>query len=389
MNEPERRVPSDDQRPPKDDHSTDPDDDGSRGRGATRPRHIPGRGWWDILLRVKDAFIEDQVGFVAAAIAYYALLSVFPGLIALVSLYGLVADPARVQERVGALTVALPDEARDIIAGQLAAIAAGSSFNLGLGLALSLIPALWSSSAAVNAIITGVNIAYGERERRPFWKVRGLSILFTLGLIAFVIIVLPVIALVPVVLDAMGLAGWTRAILVGIRWPLVAVFAILALAVLYRFGPCRRDARWRWVSWGSLVATAIWLAASAALSWYVESSARFNEIYGSLGGGIALMLWFYITGLVLLLGAELNGELERQTGHDTTIGRAKPLGERGAYVADTIGESAPTRRRRAKARKRRERAERAAWDEQERRAHEEDERGGAEDQREGTEDGER
>lgn len=313
--------------------------DTARGRQATRPREIPAKGWKDVLLRVRDEMKDDRVSMVAASVAFYAMLAVFPALIALISLYGLVANPADVQAHMSSLASMLPADARSVVEEQLTSIVAQSRGGVGLGLAVSILGALWVASGGMRAVMEATNVAYDEQESRGFVRLRLRALLLTLAAIVFVLVALFAAAVLPVIFDTVGLGDTLRSALAIARWPLLAMLAIVALSALYRYAPARDLPRWRWVSWGSVVATLLWLAATALFSLYVSRFGNYNETYGALGGVIILMLWLYITAFAVLLGAELNAELEHQTKRDTTEGKPEPLGRRGANMADTVGPS--------------------------------------------------
>lgn len=311
-----------------------------RGRSASSPREVPARGWKDVALRVKDEVKTDQVPLLAAGVAFYAMLALFPALIAVVSVYGLVADPADVQRQITSLTSALPESAASLIGDQLSSIVNSQSSSLSWGLALSLGGVLWSVSSGVQGLIKGLNVAYDEDESRGFVKLRGLALLLTLGAIVGAIAALGLIVVVPIVLRAVGLGAvgeW--AVRIG-RWPLLALLVAVGLAVVYRYGPDRDSPRWRWVGPGAAIATVLWILGSIGFSVYVNNFGSYNQTYGSLGAVIVLLLWLFLTSFVVLLGAEIDAELEHQTARDTTVGSERPLGRRDAYVADHVGEPA-------------------------------------------------
>jgi membrane protein len=310
-----------------------------RGREADKPHQIPARGWHDILLRVKDGISKDHVSVIAAAIGFYAMLALFPALAAAVSIYGLVADPQDVERQLSMVIGLVPGEARSIITDQLHAIASQLRQTLGVSALIALAFALWSASSAMQALMTGLNIVYSDEERRSFVRFYVTALLLTLGGIISAIIALSLIAAVPVFLNFIGLSQGVTTVLLLLRWPLLAIAVMFGLAALYRYGPSREKARWQWVSWGAVAATVLWLLGSALFSWYVSSFGSYSVTYGALGAVIILMMWFYITGYAVLLGAELNAEMERQTARDTTERRGAPLGTRGAKVADTVGVS--------------------------------------------------
>ena len=311
----------------------------SRGRAATRPTQIPTKGWRDILLRVKDEVSQDNVSIVSAGVAFYALLAIFPALAALVSIYGLWADPAQIQQQLATVDTILPNQAREILNNQLSKVAGQGYTALSLGVIGGVLLALWSATKGTKALMTALNIVNDEEEKRSFLKLNAVALSLTLGAILFAIIALALIVALPALLGNLGLQEYARLWVAGLRWPLLALAVIVALAVLYRYGPSRDEPRWRWVSWGAVAATVLWLIGSALFSFYVSHFGSYNETYGSLSAVIILLMWFYLTAFVVLLSAELNAEMEHQTVKDTTEGEPRPMGERAAYVADTVGKT--------------------------------------------------
>jgi membrane protein len=307
------------------------------GRGAAWPSEIPSRGWWDIALRVKDNISRHNVSLISAGIAFYVFLAIPAGITALVSLYGLVFDPRNVAQQVAAMQGVLPAEVIKLVSDQLQAITARPASTLGVGLVLSVLLAIWSARSAVSALISALNITYEEPERRNFFWLQAISFGLTLGAVVFAVIALALIAVLPAVIDLLPLGEFAKTVTAVARWPILLVLVMLTLAAIYRYAPSRAEPRWRWVSWGAVVATVLWLAGSAAFSIYVGRFATYDKTYGSLGAVVVLLLWLYLTAFVVLLGAELNAEIEHQTARDTTTGRPRPLGQRGARVADTVG----------------------------------------------------
>jgi membrane protein len=324
--------------PPGDAGSPEAVADPGRGREAERPREIPAAGWKDIAKRVRVEIKQDQVPLLSAGVAFYALLSLFPALIAGVSIYGLVADPETVRGQLDRLTQQLSPETATIIGQQIKQVTAGAGSALGLATVLGIVAALWSASSGMKALIAGVNMTYNERETRKFVKLRGMALLFTLGAMVLMAVALALIVAFPAVAgdwpDALRL---TASVL---RWVLLAVLLIVALAVLYRYAPDRDNPKWTWVSWGGVVAAVLWVAASLAFSFYVSHFGNYNKTYGALAGVIILMFWLFLSAFVVLVGAELNAQMELQTARDTTSGPARPMGRRGAQVADHVA-SAP------------------------------------------------
>jgi membrane protein len=313
------------------------------GRDAERPGEIPPRGWFAILKRVKAEVKEDNVTLLAAGVAFYAMLAIFPAIIAVVTVYGMVADPAQVESQVNEFAKGLPAGAGELITEQLNNVVNAGRQALSIGLAISLLAVLWSASGGVQGLVKSLNLVYDERETRGFVKLRGLSLLLTLGAIVVVVVALALIAVFPGVIDDLGL-GQAGELAASIsRWVVLALVVLTALAVLYRYAPDRANPRWRWVSWGAVVALVVWLLGSVGFSWYVDNFGKYNQTYGALAAVIVLLLWLFLSSFAVLLGAEFDAEIERQTARDTTTGPDRPLGERDAEVADTVGES-PGRR---------------------------------------------
>jgi membrane protein len=314
-------------------------DENRRGRMASRPSEIPAAGWWDILKRTWQQMGEDNISIVASGVAFYALLSIFPAFTALVALYGLVADPAQVERQIAAAQGFLPAEALKLLSDQLHSLVEGPKTGIGVGLAISVGLALWSARAGTGSLMTALNIAYGEPEKRNIVKFNLVAFGLTAGMIVFGILALLLVAVIPAVLKLLPLPDFLGWIITFVRWPILAVFAMFALAALYRFGPSRAEPRWQWVSWGSAVATIVWVIASVGFSVYVSKFSDYNATYGSLGAVVVLLMWFYISAYIFLAGAELNAEMEHQTARDTTTGPERPMGRRGARMADTVAAS--------------------------------------------------
>jgi membrane protein len=308
------------------------------GRNASVPWQIPGTGLKEVLFRVWGEATKDDVNRAAAAVAFYAFFALFPALIALVSLYGLLADPNELKAYISAEELALPDNVRQLILDQLTEIISGSRTGLTLSVVLSLAFSWFSASRGVLSLIDAVNVAYNERETRGWFTRRWLAFRFTVGLSVFVSISIASLTFLPALLGLFGLEGLLRLS----RWPLLAVAVMVGLAVLYRYAPNRTPPRWPWVSWGAALATVAWLLVSVALATYVDQVARFNVTYGALGAIVALLVWFYLSAFAIVLGAELNAELEHQTAVDTTIGPPRPLGERAAVMADNVAAPEPS-----------------------------------------------
>ncbi|SDA23903.1 membrane protein [Methylobacterium sp. UNC378MF] len=310
-----------------------------RGRAADSPAEMTRSGWKDIAVRVYLEFNKDRVLAVAAGVTFYTLLSLFPAIAALVSCYGLFADVAVINDHLAQLHAVLPSGAVELIGDQVKRIAAKGSGSLSITFFSSLLLSLWSANAAMKAMFDALNVVYEEEEKRNFFWLNLRSLTFTVGALLFIIIALNVIVVVPVVLNFLGL-GSTAWLLAALRWPAILIVLLGGLSVLYRFGPSREHARWRWVGVGSVVAGLLWLAASLLFSWYVANFGTYNETYGSLGAVIGFMTWIWISSTIVLLGGEINAELEHQTARDTTTGAPLPMGARKARMADTVGAAA-------------------------------------------------
>jgi membrane protein len=316
-----------------------------RGRRAERPGEIPRHGWKDILVRVKDEQKKDNLSVVAAGVAFYAMLSIFPALAALVSIYGIFADPGEVQQQIAQLSGFIPQETRQVLEEQVSRFVSTSSGALGFGAIGGLLIALWSANKGMKALMTALDIVYDEEETRGFFKINGISLLLTFVGVLTAVISLILIAVIPVILGYIGIPQGIQAVLAYGRWPFLALVIVLLLGVLYRFAPNRDEPQWKWVSWGSVTATVLWIAASLLFSFYVSNFGSYNKTYGSMGAIIILLMWFFLSAYAVLIGAELNAEMEHQTGKDTTRGEPRPMGERDARMADTLGKKAEKKRR--------------------------------------------
>jgi membrane protein len=317
---------------------TEPHAERLPGGQAESPVEIPPRGWRQVLKRAMRESRADNVPMLAAGVAFFAFLALVPTLIAALTLYGLVADPGEVADQMRGFSGALPPGARELITEQLSAVAAGRGGALTLGLVVSLLAALWGASSGTGHLMTAVNLAYDEEETRNFVKQKGIALLLTLGGIVFVLVTLLLVAGVPVVVDYLGLGTAGRVLAQVLRWLLLVAVVMVSLAVVYRVAPDRDQPRFRWVSVGAGTATVLWLVGSLAFTLYVQFFGRYNKTYGALAGVVVLLLWLYLTCYIVLLGAEINAEAERQTVKDSTTGPPAPLGRRGALAADTVAE---------------------------------------------------
>jgi membrane protein len=308
----------------------------NRGRQAESPREIPKGGWKDVLLRVKDQLTTDHIDIVAAGVAFYFFLALFPALAAVVSIYGLVTDPGQVEQHMAQLTSLLPQETHQMISERLHSIAQQSGKALGWGVIFSILISLWSANSGTKSLFEGINIAYNEENERGFIKQNALTLLFTIGAMIVGIISAGLVVGFPAMVGKLGLPEVLQTIISWGRWPLLGVIVMFALALIYKVAPSRNNPKFKWVSWGAVISTVLWLLGSWLFSLYVTNFGNYNETYGSVAAVIILMLWFNLTSYIILLGAEINSELELQTAKDTTIGKAKPMGDRQAYHADHV-----------------------------------------------------
>lgn len=327
------------------DQGADPAREAGLGRHAHAPTQIPWRGWKQVLKRTISEMISDRIGLAAAGCAFYATLALFPGISMLVSLYGLVFDPQTVEPQMKVLAHLLPAPAYALISDRIHMLVSKDQGTLTVGLIISLLITMWSSSASTKSMLAALNIAYDERETRSFIRYQVTALGMTLGAILGAALTLALLVFLPALLDFLpnhlGVAAIEEQtqLLIRIGSPLLMVlFVVAAFSTLYRFGPARQEARWHWITPGAVVSTALWLFASWGFSYYVGHIASYDATYGPLGAVVGIMMWFFVTAYVVLLGAELNAELELQTAQDSTTGAPQPMGNRGAFVADHVAE---------------------------------------------------
>jgi membrane protein len=293
----------------------------ARGCGAAKPSEIPPRGLKDVLMRVYGRLGEDRILVIAAGVSFYSLLALFPAIAALVSLYGMFADPRTISKTVDNLRTILPGGAIEIVRNQIDFLTSQGSANLGIATLVGLAVALWSSNAGMKALYDGLNVAYREREKRGFIALNISSLCFTICMIGFALLALAAIVVLPYLARQLPLDEVGQSVVTVGKWPVLLASVIFVFACLYRFGPSRNPPQWRWITWGSASAAVLWLVASILFSWYVGNFGSYNKTYGSLGAVIGFMTWMWISATVLILGGVLNAELEHQTAKDTTKGR--------------------------------------------------------------------
>ena len=309
----------------------------NRGRNATSPAQMPLRGWGDIARRVWQRLDEDNVSILSAGVAFYAMLAVFPALGAIVSVYALIAEPADVQAHFERVSSFMPGDVSSIFNEQLLALASQEQQELSVGLIFSILLGIWSAHRGVDALVRAVTVAYKETESRNFFKLNALTYVMTLGAVLMVVTAITLMVGLPTIVAFLPFSGLMTALGGLLGWLLFVSIAVFAISVLYRFGPPRAPAKWRWVSAGALMATVLWMIGSISFSYYVSQFGQYNETYGTLSAIVVLLTWFFVTSFSLVLGATVNAELEHQTRLDSTSGKPKPMGERGAQVADTLG----------------------------------------------------
>jgi membrane protein len=319
------------------------------GRLASTPIEMPARAWKDVLLRVWNNIGEDRIMLVAAGVTFYALLAIFPAIAALVALYGLFADPSSIAATIDTLSGVVPSGALDVVRQEMNRVASAGPTKLGVAFAFGFLISLWSANAGIKSIFDALNIVYNEKEKRGLIGLNLISLGFTLAAIVFVLVAIGAIAAMPAVFSfsqmqgpsalqvPSALQGSTALVAQIARWPILFVVIAFGLALVYRYGPSRAEPQWRWISWGSALAAIAWVAVSVAFSWYAANFGSYNKTYGSLGAIVVFMFWIWLSVSVILIGAELDAEMEHQTVRDTTTGGGKPMGVRGARMANTFG----------------------------------------------------
>jgi membrane protein len=282
------------------------------GRGAATPTEIPPRGWWDIVKRTAAKFSENELMAEAAGVTFYALLAIFPAIAALISIYGLFADPRTIASHLDTASGFLPGGGMEIIQEQVKRLTENTARSLGFGAILGLATALWSANQGSKAVFSALNNVYDEKERRGFFMLTAVTLGFTAGALVFLLVVMGAVVVLPIALNFVGLQGSIDLLVRVARWPAVLVLLAVFLAILYRIGPSRHAPRWRWISWGSAFAAIGWIALSIGFSWYVSHFGNYNKTYGSLGAVVGFMTWIWLSTTVILVGAQLNAEMESQ-----------------------------------------------------------------------------
>jgi membrane protein len=311
----------------------------AEGHRPANPFQIPWAEWKQILWRTYARIDQDRLLAIAAGVVFFGLLAIFPAITALVSFYGLFANPSTIAGNLQSLALMLPEGSFQIVQDQIARVLAKGGTELGATFLFGLALAIWSANAGVKALIDALNVAYGEREKRSFLQLNLLSLAFTVAGIAALLLMVAAVVAFPLMLDHLGLGPESKLIFSLARWPLLFLILWGALGLLYRFGPSREHPRWEWRNAGTLAAALLWIAGSSLLSWYLSNFANYNATYGSLGAAIGLMMWMWMSAIIVLWGAELNSEIERQM--DTTATGPRPLGARDAARADALCPAVP------------------------------------------------
>ncbi len=310
-----------------------------RGRQAENPTNIPAKGWKDIALRLKDKVGEDRVGLIAAGVAFYGLLALFPAITAVLALGGLFAEPNQIIDQLSTLSGIVPEAAMNIIAQQATEVAGSREGGLGLAAVLGILLAIYSASKGMGSLMDGMNVAYDEQEERGFIRLKletlGLTLLLIFGLLIGVLVMIGT----PVILNILTLGAFAETLGTLVVIALLMGLTLAGLAMLYRYGPSRDSAELQWTTPGAIAACLLWLIGSAGFAFYVANFGSYNESFGTLGGVIILLMWLWISAYVIILGAELNAEIEAQTRYDTTVGQDRRMGERDAKKADKLGET--------------------------------------------------
>ena len=311
----------------------------ARGREAGSPEEIPAAGWKDIVWRAWAEISDQNLFLIAGGVTYAVLLALFPGLAALVSIYGLAFDTAQIEKQVAALSGVLPVQTQELLSQEMHSLVEGSTGALGVAAVFGLLLALWSASRGMSGLITAINIAYEEKERRSFLRFNLIALGLTLGVVVGGGLAIALIAVLPGAMQLLAVGSATKWLLLLVQWPLLIVLVMAGLALLYRFGPDRVKPQWRWVTPGAIAATVLWIIASIGFTFYVTNFNSYNKTYGSLGGVVILLTWLYLSALVVPLGAVINAQSERQTRKDSTEGAPRAMGLRGPHAADSLGGS--------------------------------------------------
>lgn len=301
---------------------------------VTSPHQFSLKDWWVIGKRSYAEIDEDNVAIVSAGIAFFSMLAIFPMITAGLSIYGMFADPVAAQQQLNAIAEPFPPDVWSLINDQVQSVIGSSNKAIGWKIILGIIASLWASGAGIRAMVRGLNIAYGEVDRRNVFVKTGMGLIFTLGTVMMMLISLTVIIGVPAALALLRFDGEVASLAKILPWSFLLFAFMVGCTILYRYGPNRRPAKLRWVIPGAIFATVAWLVISMCFSKFVSAFGTYNKTYGSLGAVIVLLVWLWLSNFIVMMGAEINGEMERHTDQDTTRGPDRPIGQRGAAMAD-------------------------------------------------------
>jgi membrane protein len=315
--------------------STDVTAPPARGENARHPAAIPGKGYLEILLRVIQRVVKDQLSLLSAGIAFYGMLALFPALAALVALGGVFVDPSQIVTQLETFLTALPDAAREIVQGQIVELATADGDALSIAALIALAVAIYSASKGMANLIAGLNVAYEEVEKRNFFILQLQVLALTVFMLFVGLFAIAALAVLPLVVDFIFISRTLSDLALVLRWPLLILIASTAFTIVYRFGPSRRHAKWRWIAPGSLMAVLLWVTATLGFAWYVQAFGAYSDTFGTLAGVIVLLMWLWLSAFSILLGATIDAEMEAQTARDSTVGEDRPMGQRGAVKADS------------------------------------------------------
>lgn len=311
------------------------------GRQATSPFGLPRHAWWEIAKRLWQKTSDDNISLMAAGVAFYAFLALVPLMGALVMTYGLLADPSTIADHMRTIIRLVPKDAAKLILDQIVNLVTTASGKKGIGLAIALFISIYGATRASGAIIMALNVIYEQHERRSIIRTTLISFVMIIGAVAVGIVGLLAGSALALLSKWANLLGDGTTILIGVAtWGVAAGLACFGIGSAYRYAPDRHDAKWRWISFGSVVATFLWLLATLGFGAYAATIGNYNATYGSLGAVVVLLMWLFVSAYAVLLGASINAEVERQLTRDSTSGPEKPIGQRGATVADQVAPAA-------------------------------------------------
>ncbi len=304
------------------------------------PSDLQKDGWITVAKRTWAEGTDDHISLIAAGCAFYGLMAIFPGIIAVMAIAGFFIDPETIVDQANTLARVMPQQAAQIVIDQARSVAGGNSGGLTLAAIFGLLTAFYSATAGMRSLMEGLNVAFDITETRGLFRGMAVRAVLTLGLIVGFLLIVGVLVVLPLVLTFLISGGASEVIMTWLRWPVVLLIVIGGLAILYHFGPNRDGRAWRWITPGAMVATIIWIVGSVAFSYYVRSFGSYNETFGALGGVIVLLLWLWLSAYIILLGAELDSEMERVAKRTPDVprsGKRKAPRENAFRSADNSG----------------------------------------------------